>query len=141
MARVKPIYFDGSSLGNPGPIKTAVWLDGKAHLSDFGVHGLGSGNLAEFLAVEIAVDMAIKCKFGSVVFIGDSLNTVTALSRGYAASGSIFHSNVVRILFELRGSVRYRFEHVPRLQNPAGLALDQHLKVFQRPLRSPKPIR
>ena len=125
---MQKVYFDGSSKGNPGPITTAVHLNGQNYFSKSGHHGSGTGNEAEYLAAMFAVNMALKNKFQSIELIGDSKIVIDALSNGSAPPGSKFNQIVRQILAKTKSFVAIKYFHVCRDKNLAGIAMEQHLR-------------
>lgn len=125
---MQKVYFDGSSKGNPGPITTAVHLNGHSYFSNSGHHGSGTGNHAEYLAAMAAVDMALKNNIQSIELIGDSQIVIEALRNGSAPVGSKFHQIAQQILGKTKRFQDIKYSHVCRENNFAGTALEQHLR-------------
>lgn len=115
------LFFDGGCRPNPGPIETAVFVGGVAHIRDD--VGRGDNNEAEWLALLHAAELAADMGARDVSFVGDSATVVAqATGRNRCRSPQLQpHLDAFRIAaarFE-----RVRLRRIPRSRNLAGIAL------------------
>ena len=115
------LFFDGGSRPNPGPIETAVFVGGVAHIRDD--HGSGDSNEAEWRALLHAVEIAAAQGARDVLFVGDSAVVIAqATGKGRCRSPQLQpHLDAFRAA--TAGFDRVRLRHVPRGKNLAGIAL------------------
>lgn len=124
-ARLK-LFFDGGCRPNPGPIETAVFVRGVAHIRDD--VGRGDSNEAEWLALLHAGELAAAMGARDVLFVGDSATVVAqAAGRSRCRSPQLQpHLDAFRIAaaqFE-----RVRLRQISRSKNLAGIALAMRLR-------------
>lgn len=115
------LFFDGGSRPNPGPIETAVFVGGVAHVRDHA--GSGDSNEAEWLALLHAVEIAAARGARDVLFVGDSAVVIAqATGKGRCRSPHLQpHLDAFRAAAS--GFDRVRLRHVPRSKNLAGIVL------------------
>lgn len=116
------IHFDGGCRPNPGAMELAVVLRGRTHIrTDLGE---GDNDIAEWLALRQALDMAIAEQAIDVVLIGDSVAVVQqALGRWRCHAERLrVHQEAFRVA--AAGIPRLHLRHVRRSKNLAGIALD-----------------
>lgn len=115
------LFFDGGCRPNPGPIETAVFVRGLAHIRDDG--GRGDNNEAEWLALLHAADLAAAMQARDVLFVGDSATVIaqaTGLSRCRSPQLQPYLDafRIAAARFE-----RVRLRRIARSKNLAGIAL------------------
>ncbi|WP_156680387.1 reverse transcriptase-like protein [Sphingomonas profundi] len=116
------IFFDGGCRPNPGPIEVAAVVRGVAHIRD----GLGCGdnNVAEWLALRHAADIACALGLDDVEFVGDSTVVVEQASGRRPCRSGALRAQRAAFAAAVAGIARVRLRHVPRSRNLAGIALD-----------------
>jgi len=117
------VYFDGGCRPNPGMIETAVVTRGK--LYHRAAAGHGSSELAEWIALLDALEVARALGIRDLLLLGDSAGVV-AQANGKARSGSDGAADCrARFLARAGAFERVRVRHIKRSQNLAGIALGQ----------------
>ena len=115
------IYFDGGCRPNPGVMEIAVVVRGAVHhVADL---GFGSSEMAEWLALLHAVDLAATLGVRDIVLLGDAIGVVNqAMGKAKCRNPALA---ACRNRFEQRRAEfdRVRVRHVARNQNLAGIAL------------------
>ena len=135
MNRVIKIYFDGGSRPNPGEMETAVVVRGNVHHKTG--RGTGSSEMAEWLALLDAVEIAQALGIPDALFLGDSAAVVgqaNGLARPRSASARAMHARFVE---GTAGFTRLRVRRIKREQNLAGIALEQVRQKPQPPKERP----
>lgn len=119
------LHFDGGARPNPGRMEAAVVLRGETHFRDD--LGVGDNNEAEWLALLLALDIAIEAGAADVLLIGDSA-LVIAQAGGRQPCRS---DHLVPYLAAFRKRAaripRLRLRRIGRSKNLAGIALAQRL--------------
>ena len=114
------IYSDGGSRGNPGPSASAyIIMDRKDNILAQGGEYLGRSDsgMAEYHAVELAIDRATKLKLDDIEFRSDSLMVVNQLNGIFSVKNPEFSRIHDRIIRKIRAFRRVRFKHVHREYN------------------------
>lgn len=106
---------------NPGRMEIAVVARGITyHLPDCGI---GDSNVAEWLALLHAMEVAVSINATDVTFLGDSA-LVVGQARGSAKCRSAALQAYLDRFQALSGNFeRIRMRKIPRTQNLAGIAL------------------
>ena len=117
------VWFDGGCRPSPGPMETAVVLRGKTHIRT--ELGEGDNNLAEWLALLHAVDLAAAVGADDVLFVGDSVMVVEqALGRQRCRDERLRMCRDA-FLAATAGIGRLHLKSVRRSKNLAGIALER----------------
>ncbi len=114
------IYSDGGSRGNPGPSASAyIILDQNGNAINQGGLFLGRSDsgMAEYRAVELALEKAIEMKVESIEFRSDSLMVVNQINGVFSVKNPEFRKIHDRIINKLKFFRRIRFKHVHREYN------------------------
>lgn len=114
------IYSDGGSRGNPGPSASAfIILNHNDHVITEGGKflGLSDSGMAEYLAVELAIDKAIGIGAKNIEFRSDSLMVVNQLNGLFAVKNHKYRTVHDRILQKTVHFKRINFRHVHREYN------------------------
>ena len=114
------IYSDGGSRGNPGPSASAyIILDYNGNVVEQGGKFLGRSDsgMAEYQAVELAIEKAIEMKAQSIEFRSDSLMVVNQINGIFSVKNPEFSKIHDRIVNKLRFFRHIRFKHVHREYN------------------------
>ena len=125
------IYFDGGCRPNPGAMETAVVVRGEVHHRP--VRGTGSSELAEWLALLDAVQIAATLGIADALVLGDSAAVVgqaNGLARPGSAATRVLHGRFVE---RSAAFARLRVRRIKREQNLAGIALKQVHQLSRLP--------
>ena len=116
------IYFDGGARPNPGMIETGIMVRGIFHHSQ----GLGPGdsNMAEWLALLRALQLAAKHGERNVILIGDSALIINQAKGLWPCRNSALQGYYAEFVGLAGNFDRIRLRHVGRSHNLAGIALD-----------------
>ncbi len=125
------IFTDGGSKGNPGPaaIGVAMYLDGKRlefYREDLGI---ATNNVAEYTAVQRALEKALHHKsqgvdFKKIEFKADSLLVVSQLNGVYKVKNPAIRDFVIKIrVLESELNMPISYTHVYREDNTVADAL------------------
>jgi ribonuclease HI len=120
------VYFDGGCRPNPGLASCAVVMaNGSKYFETF---GQGTSNVAEWMGLLWAMELALACGLRRALFIGDSKLVVSQARGDWRVKAEhlvIYHSEVqlLRPKFE---AVDFAF--VPRAQNLAGHYIERRNK-------------
>ena len=121
--RREVFFFDGGSRPNPGPMELAVVHRGTAHFRDD--PAIGDNNQAEWLALLLAVDMAVAAGVTDALFIGDSVLVVEQASGRWPCRSQ----HLLPLAEAFRSAVvalpRFQLRQVRRSKNLAGIALER----------------
>lgn len=115
------IHSDGGSRGNPGPSASAYLITdrrGDKVLAQGGKFlGRSDSGMAEYTAVELALQKAIELGITDVDFYSDNMMVVNQINGLFAVHNKEFqpiHARVMKLLFNFR---RIHFHHVHREYN------------------------
>jgi ribonuclease HI len=114
------IHSDGGSRGNPGPSAAAfIIMDKDENIVAQGGKFLGRGDsgMAEYVAVELALEKATELGAQVVELYSDSLMVVNQLNGLFSVKNSDFrdvHDRIMKILVQFR---RITFRHIHREYN------------------------
>lgn len=115
------IHSDGGSRGNPGPSASAYIITdhtGQQVLAQGGKFiGFSDSGLAEYTAVELALQKAIELGLTDIDFYSDNLMVVNQINGVFQVHNQRFrapHDRVMKLLFNFR---RIHFHHVHREYN------------------------
>jgi ribonuclease HI/ADP-ribose pyrophosphatase YjhB (NUDIX family) len=120
------IYSDGGSRGNPGPSAAAfIIMDRNENIVAQGGKFLGRGDsgMAEYTAVELALQKAIELGAENIEFRSDSLMVVNQINGLFSIKNHEFrpvHDRILRLMTQFR---RINFRHVHREYNRMADAL------------------
>lgn len=117
------IWFDGGCRPNPGPIATAVFAAGQAHLRHD--HAAGDNADAEWLAALDALALAGRLGLTEVILIGDSRMVIDQASGRAPRVPARFAAHLAQFQALAATFARLRLRHVWRSHNLAGIALDR----------------
>ena len=117
------IYFDGGCRPNPGAMESAVVLRGAVDIR----RGLGQGDneLAEWLALLHALEIATAQGERDVLLIGDSLSVIRQAQELQTCRSAPVREALARFQQMVSGFDRVRLRHAGRAQNLAGIALQR----------------
>jgi ribonuclease HI len=121
MTRRSTFFFDGGSRPNPGPIEIAVVSRGQAFFRDD--LGPGDNNQAEWLALLLAVELALAQGARDVLFVGDSALVIHQASGAWPCRTAQLRPYLASYRELAVGLERVVLRHVPRSKNLAGIAL------------------
>lgn len=118
--RIK-VYFDGGCRPNPGKMEAAVVMRGVAHISpDL---GYGTNNDAEWVALILALELALASDLDDFELLGDSAVVVAQASRVAKCRSADLQRHFDRFA-EIVGDRPWpRVKKIARAQNLAGIAL------------------
>lgn len=119
------IWFDGGCRPNPGPIVTAVFTAGTAHVRHD--HGIGDNADAEWLAALDALALATRLGMTDVILIGDSRMVIDQASGKAPRIPARFDAHLAEYRVLAAPFERLRLRHVLRSHNLAGIALDREM--------------
>lgn len=114
------LHTDGGARGNPGPSGFgALLFDTEYHLIDFdgGYNPHATNNFAEYNALQIGIELAVKNNISELICKLDSELAVKQLTGLYKIKDEnikIFHSKIVELEKEFKS---IDFIHVPREEN------------------------
>lgn len=114
------IYSDGGSRGNPGPSAAAFFImDSDENVVAKGGEFLGQSNsgMAEYAAVELALEKALELNINRIEFRSDSLMVVNQLNGLFPVKNKEFrpvHDRIIRLANQFN---RIKFRHVHREYN------------------------
>jgi ribonuclease HI len=114
------LYTDGASRGNPGQAGAGIVLkapDGSTVARGYRYLGHATNNEAEYQAVLIGLQQALKSGFHSVTIRADSELLVRQLKGEYRVKSphlQVLHAEALSLL---RQFTSWRAEHIPRAQN------------------------
>lgn len=114
------IYSDGGSRGNPGPSASAfVILDDNENIVTQGGEFLGynDSGMAEYKAVELALQKAIEMKVRRIEFRSDSLMVVNQINGLFSVKNPEYRAVYERIKKLMTHFDRIHFRHVHREYN------------------------
>ncbi len=117
------LHFDGGCRPNPGPIELAVAVRGEVHVRDTGLSG--DNNLAEWLALLWAVEIAVARGLTDIVLIGDSHHVIGQAAGRLKCRTDAARACRARYLDLAAGLSRIVLRQVPRARNLAGIALQR----------------
>ena len=113
------IFIDGASRGNPGPSGIGVVLkDGAGPGRQLSRYlGETTNNVAEYLALVYALQLALKEGYGTVAVFTDSELLARQITGRYKVRDAL-----LRLLHDLavelaRGFTRFTIQHIPRSRN------------------------
>lgn len=125
MRTVRPrrlkVYFDGGCRPNPGVIEVAVVARGVAHFFDD--LGTGTNTDAEWLALQIALQVAQSLGEADFDLIGDSLEVVRLVSGASRPRSDAAAAHLARYQAATEHGRPRRVKWMQRGQNLAGIAL------------------
>jgi ribonuclease HI len=113
------VYFDGSSLGNPGPAGGGViFVDGSGKVKhrDLRYFGCHTNNESEYLALLFALDFARALGYNKLKLMTDSILLYSQLTGRFkvkAKNLKPFFEEVLRRLSEFQ----WEIEWIPREEN------------------------
>lgn len=117
------IYFDGGCRPNPGPMETAVVVQGEVHLrQDLPV---GDNNDAEWVALIHALELARSLGIRDAILIGDSSLVVDQANGTLPCRTPRFQEQLDRFHALAADFDRLRVRRIGRAQNFAGHALER----------------
>ncbi len=114
------IFTDGGSRGNPGPSASGVY---SKELGEFKRYlGTATNNQAEYMAVVIAMEEAVKYKqehpeLEEINFFLDSELIVKQMKREYKVKNKELQKLFVKVYNLTTQFKKVTFTHVPRAQN------------------------
>lgn len=115
------IHSDGASRGNPGPSSSAYVITdhtGRLVLAQGGKYlGFNNSGMAEYTAVEIALEKAIEMGLTDIEFYSDNMMVVNQLNGIFRVNNPEYrdiHRRITKLMFGFR---RIRFRHVHRELN------------------------
>lgn len=119
--RVGIIHSDGGSRGNPGPSASAYIITdhtGQLVLAQGGKFiGFSDSGMAEYIAVELALNKALELGLTDIDFYSDNLMVVNQINGLFKVHNPEFrdiHQRITKLLFNFR---RVHFRHVHREYN------------------------
>ena len=117
------LWFDGGCRPNPGAMESAVVLRGVADIR----RGLGHGGneLAEWLALLHAAEIAAAHGLRDVILIGDSLPVIRQASGKQPCRFAETQACRERFDIAVGAFDHVRLRHSKRAQNLAGIALEK----------------
>jgi ribonuclease HI len=123
MAKRSIFFFDGGCRPNPGPMEIAVVSHGRTYFRD----DLGSGdnNQAEWLALLLAVELAVAESACDALFIGDSVLIVQQARGAWPCRSPQLRPYIEAFGREASVLPRFHVRHVRRSRNLAGIALER----------------
>ncbi len=115
------IYFDGGARPNPGMIETGVVVRGRFHHKT----GLGPGdnNIAEWLGLLHALDIAKAMGERAIILIGDSALVIHQAKGEWPCRSAALQDHYDSFARQSADFDRIRLRHVGRSHNLAGIAL------------------
>jgi ribonuclease HI len=117
------VYFDGGCRPNPGAMEAAVVARGVAHISP--TLGYGTNNDAEWLALILALEIALASGVEDFELLGDSAVVVAQASRAWKCGSADLQRHFDRFS-SIVGTRKWpRVKKIARAQNLAGYALAQ----------------
>nr|WP_293882915.1 RNase H family protein [Sphingomonas sp.] len=120
-ARRRKVYFDGGCRPNPGKMEAAVVTAGTVHiLTDL---GLGTNCDAEWVALILAVDVALDSGADDFVLLGDSAIVVAQALRVAKCRGANMQRHFDAFAAKVGDREWPRIRKIARSQNLAGIAL------------------
>jgi ribonuclease HI len=117
------IYFDGGCRPNPGPMETAVLVNGTSRVRT-GL-AVGGSSEAEWLALIHAAETAIELGLDDVVFIGDSQLVINQAKGIWKCRAPEFQIHLAHFRTLAAQLPQTRLRHVPRSKNLAGIILER----------------
>ena len=115
------IHSDGGSRGNPGPSASAYIITdhtGQTVLAQGGKFiGFSDSGMAEYIAVELALQKAIELGLTDIDFYSDNLMVVNQINGIFKVHNPEFidvYNRVIKLLFNFR---RIHFHHIHREYN------------------------
>jgi ribonuclease HI len=113
------LFSDGASRGNPGPAAAGVVLkSGGTIIFETGRYlGLRTNNQAEYLALILALETALRYKPSKVCCYLDSELVVRQIQGRYKVKDPILQKLFARAQKLLSSFPAVTFEHVPREEN------------------------
>ncbi len=120
------IWFDGGCRPNPGPISTAVFAGGQAHIRHD--HPPGDNADAEWLAALDALALAARLGLAEVILIGDSRMVIDQASGRAPRVPPRFAGHLAQFQAIAATFDRVRLRHVLRSHNLAGIALSRAME-------------
>ncbi len=114
------IHSDGGSRGNPGPSASAyIIMDKNDNIVEQGGEFIGHSysGMAEYMAVELALDKAAELGAQNIEFYSDSLMVVNQLNGLFSIKNDDYREIHDRIMRQLVRFKRIVFRHVKRENN------------------------
>lgn len=128
------IYCDGAARGNPGPAGAGAVLlneDGSivSEISEY--LGETTNNQAEYRALILAIEEAIKHKAASLIIFMDSELAVNQIKGTYRVKNDGLKELFKMVSQKLKSFESFTIKHIPREQNKeadrlANRAIDEH---------------
>jgi ribonuclease HI len=115
------VYFDGGCRPNPGAMEAAVVARGVAHISP--ALGFGTNNDAEWLALILALEVALASGAEDFELLGDSAVVVAQASRVWKCRSADLQRHFDRFAHVVGDRDWPRVKKIARAQNLAGIAL------------------
>jgi ribonuclease HI len=113
-------YIDGASHGNPGPSAAGIVIydENKKLIRQFGYYlGKLTNNLAEYMAVTLALAALSECGAKSATIYSDSELLIRQLNGQYRVKNERLIPLYLQIKFFLRSFKEVKFCHIGREHN------------------------
>lgn len=125
------IYFDGSCLGNPGPMSVMVVAPGVQRYKRLGrmtAEVEGRSGYAEWSAAALALEVGLRAELSRVLILGDN-EKVIEMMKGEGRCQKRYLIPVWKRCVELsRRFEEVRWQHIRREFNLAGVAIEKRIK-------------
>lgn len=115
------VYFDGGCRPNPGTMEAAVVMRGVVHISPDLGHG--TNNDAEWLALILALEIALAAGVDDFELLGDSAVVVAQASRVWKCRSADLQRHFDRFGEAVGERPWPRVKKIARAQNLAGIEL------------------
>lgn len=117
------IYFDGGASPNPGPAEVAIVSEDGSIMSHQMI-GVQTNNEAEYIALLVAMETALKLKLKNVEFVGDSMLVVMQSKGSWKVKNErmqALNDEVLSLKKKLPGAI---FSWIARDENLAGMYIE-----------------
>lgn len=121
------VYFDGGCRPNPGTMESAVVLRGAVDIRR--ELGQGDNELAEWLALLHALEVAAAQGERDILLVGDSLSVIRQAQGLQTCRSAPARAALARFQQMASGFDRVRLRHAGRAQNLAGIALQREFSL------------